>query len=145
MLTRWEPFRDVVTLRDAMDRLLERSFLRPFDGEWYGGQSLALDMSETTDEMVVKASVPGVKPEDLKITLSGDVLTISAETKAETEKKDATYHLKERRYGKFSRSLTLPTAVKADQVKAEFETGVVTLTLPKEEEVRPKTIQVKVK
>ena len=145
MLTRWEPIRDVVSLRDAMDRLFEQSFLGPFDGGLFSPSALAVDMSETAEEVVVKATLPGTKPDDLRITLSGDVLRISGETKSETEKKEATYHLRERRFGKFSRTITLPAPVVAEEVKAEFEDGVVTLTLPKAEEVRPKTIKVKAK
>jgi len=142
-LIRWEPFREGVLLRDAMDRLFESSFLRPFNGGLPGFQSPAVDLTETADDIVVKAAVPGMKPEDVRVTLSGDVLNISGEYTTEFEKKETTYHLRERQYGKFSRSITLPTPVASEQVKAEFENGVVTLTLPKAEEARPKTIQIR--
>lgn len=144
-LVRWEPFGETVSLRDAMDRLFEQSFLRPFNGGSDFFRSMAVDMHETDDEIVVKAAVPGLKPEDVKVTLSGDVLTIAGEHKTESDKKETTYHLRERQYGTFSRSITLPAPVAGDKVNAEFENGVVTLTLPKAEEARPRTIKIKAK
>ena len=146
-LVRWEPFRDLISLREAMDRLFEESFVRPRAG-WLaplGAESLALDVYETDQDVVVKSSVPGVKPEDIDITITGDTLTIKGETKAEEKVEKANYIRQERRYGSFSRSLTLPTTVVAEQAKAEFENGVLTLTLPKAEEVKPKTIKVETK
>ena len=146
-LVRWDPFREVVSLREAMDRLLDEAFTRPLALGL--GENLAwmpqIDMYQTDDEVVVKATVPGVKPEDLHITITGDVLTIRGEVKQEEEIKDAAYHIRERRYGTFSRSLPLPVPVLTDKAKAEFENGILTLTLPKAEEVRPKTIEVKAK
>ncbi|NPA92076.1 MAG: Hsp20/alpha crystallin family protein [Chloroflexi bacterium] len=146
-LVRWDPFREMISLREAMDRLLDEAFTRPLSLN--AGEGLALvpqiDMYQTNDEVVVKATIPGVKPEDLHITVSGDVLTIRGEIKEEEEVKDATYLIRERRYGTFSRSVPLPVPVVADKAKAEFENGVLTLTLPKAEEVRPKTIEVKAK
>ncbi len=146
-LVRWDPFREVVSLREAMDRLLDEAFTRPLSLSL--GENLAwmpqIDMYQTEDKVVVKATVPGVKPEDLHITVTGDVLTIRGEVKQEEEIKDASYHIRERRYGTFSRSLPLPVPVVIDKAKAEFENGILTLTLPKAEEVRPKTIEVKAK
>jgi len=146
-LVRWEPFRDLISLREAMDRLFEESFVRPRAG-WLaplGAESLALDVYETDQDVVVKSSVPGVKPEDIDITITGDTLTIKGETKAEEKVEKANYIRQERRYGAFSRSVTLPTSIVAEQAKAEFEHGVLTLTLPKAEEVKPKSIKVKAK
>ena len=144
-LMRWEPFRELITLREAMDRLFDEAFTRPL-GLLEGWGSLPLvDMYQTDNEVVVKATLPGVKPEDLHITVTGDVLTIKGEVKGEEEVKNATYHLRERRYGTFARSIPLPVPVVADKAKAEFENGILTLTLPKAEEVRPKTITVKAK
>jgi HSP20 family protein len=105
----------------------------------------ALDLSETDNEIVVTASVPGIKPDDLKITLVGDTLEISGETSSESEHKEATYHLRERRSGSFRRTVLLPAPVIGDQAKAEFENGVLTLTLPKAEAARRKSIAVKPK
>ena len=146
-LIRWEPFRDLISLREAMDRLFEESFVWPRAG-WLaplGPETLAVDMYETDEDVVIKTSVPGVKPEDIDITITGDTLTIKGEVKAEEKVEKANYIRRERRYGAFSRSLTLPTSVVAEKAKAEFENGVLTLTLPKAEEVKPKTIKVKAK
>lgn len=146
-LVRWEPFRDLISLRQAMDRAFEESFIRPRVG-WLaplGAGALAVDMYETDQDVVIKSSVPGVKAEDLDITITGDTLTIKGETKTEEKVEKANYIRQERRYGAFCRSLTLPTTIVAENAKAEFENGVLTLTLPKAEEVKPKTIKVKAK
>ena len=146
-LVRWEPFRDLISLREAMDRLFEESFIRPRAG-WLaplGAGALAVDMYETDQDVVIKSSVPGVKAEDIDITITGDTLTIKGETKAEEKVEKANYVRQERRYGAFSRSVTLPTTIVAEKAKAEFENGVLTLTLPKAEEVKPKAIRVKAK
>jgi HSP20 family protein len=146
-LVRWEPWSDLVSLREAMDRLFEESFVRPRAG-WLaplGDGSLAVDMYETDEEVVVKTTVPGVKSEDIDVSITGDLLTIKGETKTEEKVEKANYIRQERRYGAFSRSLTLPSTVVADKATAEFENGVLTLTLPKAEEVKPKTIKVKAK
>ncbi len=146
-LVRWDPFRDMVSLRDAMDRLFEDSFVRP--RSWLapteGVATLALDVHESDDALTVKASIPGVKPEDIDISITGDTLTVKGETREEKEEKSGNYHLRERRYGAFQRSVSLPTLVKADKASAEFENGVLTLTLPKAEEVKPKSIKIKTK
>jgi len=146
-IVRWEPFRDFVSLREAMDRLFEESFVRPRTG-WLaplGAGALAVDMYETDQDVVVKSSVPGGKSEDLDITIIGDTLTIKGKTKAEEKVEKANYVRQERRYGVFCRSLTLPTTIVAENAKAQFENGVLTLTLPKAEEVKPKIIKVKAK
>ena len=146
-IVRWEPFRDLISLREAMDRLFEESFIRPRVG-WLaplGAGALAVDMYETDQDVVIKSSMPGVKAEDLDITITGDTLTIKGETKTEEKVEKANYIRQERRYGAFCRSLTLPTTIVAEKAKAEFENGVLTLTLPKAEEVKPKTIKVKAK
>lgn len=146
-LTRWEPFRDLVSLREAMDRLFEESVVRPGDAALAprATGTLAVDVYETDDDVVVKASVPGVEPEDLDISITGDTLTIKGETRAEEDVEEENYVYRERRYGVFSRSMTIPTSVEADEADAEFEDGVLTLRLPKAEEVKPKTIEIKAK
>jgi HSP20 family protein len=146
-LVRWEPWSDLVSLREVMDRLFEESVVRPRAG-WLAplsAESLAVDMYETDDNVVVKTAVPGIKSEDIDVSITGDVLTVKGETKAEEKVEKANYIRQERRYGAFSRSLTLPSTVMADKAAAEFENGVLTLTLPKAEEVKPKTIKVKAK
>jgi HSP20 family protein len=144
-IQRWEPFREMVSLRDAMNTLLQESFVRPTGllGDAAGAAvPLPLDISETENEFIVKASLPGVKPEDVQITVHGDTLTIRGEMKAEVEKKDENYHLRERRYGQFVRTVSLSTPISADKAQAQFENGVLTLRLPKAEEAKPKQIKV---
>ena len=144
-LTRRDPFRDLLSLRSAMDRMFDDTF-RGSQWDWpqaMGGVDLALDVSEKEDEFVVKASVPGINPDDLDISFSDRTLTIKGEVREETEDKDEQYHLRERRYGSFSRTITLPTAVQADAIDANYDRGILTLRLPKAEEVRPKRIPVK--
>jgi len=143
-LTRWDPFREMVIMRDTMDRLFDNFFSRsPLDWEPSFSRELALDVVENPDEYVVKASIPGINPDDLEITFTEKTLTIKGEVKAEEETDDTHYHLRERRYGRFSRSISLPRGVDADAIEANYEAGVLTLRLPKVEEVKPKRISVK--
>lgn len=142
-IERWNPFGEMISLRDAMDSLLQESFVRPFGLTADGAPAaLALDVSENDNELVVKASLPGVKPEDVQITVQEDVLTIRGESKAEEEKKGQTWRLRERRFGAVERSISLPVVVDPDKARAQFEHGVLTLTLPKSEAAKPKQIKV---
>lgn len=142
-LTRWDPFREMMSLRNAMDRLMEGAFVGP-QLNWLQPVSwdLALDVAETADEFLVKASLPGINPDDLEITYDANMLTIKGESKEEREEEQSRYHLRERRYGSFSRSVSLPSTVKADEIEATYEAGVLTLHLPKSEEAKPKRIAV---
>ena len=146
-LVRWDPFRDMVTLREAMDKLFEESFVRPrgWVAPTEGVAALALDVFEGNNDVTVQASIPGVKPEDIDISITGDVLTIQGQMREDKEEKQGSYHIRERRYGAFQRSITLPTLVKPDKAAAVFENGVLTLTLPKCEEVKPRSIKIKAK
>lgn len=143
-LTRWEPMNEVLSLRELMDRFWNE----PMGSvrRWSDGASVpAVDLYQTDEEVVLQAVLPGIKPEDISISVTGDVVSLRGATVQEAEHKDATYFVRERRSGEFSRSLPLPAPVVADKARAEFENGVLTLTLPKAEEVRPKTITVKAK
>ena len=142
LVRRWDPFREMAELRATMDRLLNETRNLPMLSSEETIWMLPLDVSETDDAYVVKASIPGVNPDDIDITLTDNVLTIKAEVKEEKEVEEARYHLRERRFGVFSRSITLPTAVDADKVEALYENGVLTLTIPKAEEVKPRKIEV---
>lgn len=142
-IVRWEPMRDFFAMREMMDRVFDDLVSQQYGNREAGVP--AVDMYQTEDSVVVKATLPGIKPEDLQISITGDVLTIRGESKQEEEVNNATYHLHERRYGSFSRSIPLPSQVVSDKANAEFEHGVLTLTLPKAEEVKPKTITVKAK
>ena len=144
-ITRWDPYRELATMRQVLDRFFEDDFAR-FPSLWERrpeAMSLALDVAEREDAFVVKASVPGVAPEDVEVTLTDNVLTIKGEMKADKEINEENYHLRERRFGAFVRSVTLPTAVKAEKIEAVNENGVLTLTLPKAEAIKPKKIEVK--
>lgn len=138
----WEPLREMVSLRDAMNSLLQESFVHPVGLMGNGAALLPLDIAETEDEFIVKASLPGVRPEDVHITAHGDTLTIRGEMKAEEEKKGEHYHLRELRQGHFQRTVTLSTPISADKAQAQFENGVLTLKLPKAEEAKPKEIKI---
>jgi HSP20 family protein len=144
-LIRWNPYSDMMILRNAMDKLVDSDFFE--SPAWMAPRNwgLALDVSENDDEFVVKASLPGVDPKDIEITYDKDVLTIKGETQEEKEEEDEgrRYHLRERRYGSFCRSFSLPSTIKAEAIDASYEAGVLTLHLPKAEEAKPKRIQVK--
>ncbi len=143
-MIRWEPAREMMTLREAMDRLFDDAFTRPFN--LTGNLSLpAIDMFQTDDEIVVKAAVPGMKAEDVQINVTGETLTLKGEVKQKEETKDKAWHIREQRWGAFERSILLPSDVIADKAKAEFENGILTITLPKAEQARPKTITVRAK
>jgi len=146
-LIRWEPAREMMTLREAMDRLFDDAFTRPFglaDG-WRGSSVPAIDMYQTDNDVVIKATLPGMKAEDVQINITGDMLSVKGEVKEKNEMKDKNYHIREQRWGAFERSVMLPTSVVSDKAKAEFEDGILTITLPKAEEVKPKIVTVKAK
>ena len=144
-LTRWEPGRELRTMRSLMDRFFDEPFFSsPALWSQRGDNfPVPLDVIEEDGQYVVKASMPGITPEDVEITLTENVLTIKGETQRENEKNDSSYHVRERHYGSFLRHLTLPVPVSADKVEATFENGVLTLRLPKSEAAKPKKIAVK--
>ncbi len=144
-LIRWEPAREMMTLREAMDRLFDDAFTRPLSLTGSNWSIPAVDMYQTDNEVVVKAALPGIKADEVQINVTGEVLTLKGETKQESETKEKAYHIREQRWGAFERSIVLPTEVVADKAKADFENGILTITLPKAEEVKPKTINIKTK
>jgi HSP20 family protein len=137
--------REMMTLREAMDRLFDDAFTRPLNIRDGGWTSPAIDMYQTDNDVVVKAAIPGFKADEVQINVTGDVLTLRGEMKQEDEKKDKAWHIREQRWGSFERSIALPTEVTADKASADFENGILTITLPKAEEVKPKSITVKAK
>jgi HSP20 family protein len=142
-LTRWNPYREMLTLRNAMDQLFDSAFVGP-DLAWQPEtMGVAVDVIENADGYLVKASLPGIKPEELEVTYNNNILTIKGEVKEEKDVEDARYYMRERRFGSFSRSFTLPSNIQADAIQANYEQGVLTLTLPKAEEAKPKRIQVR--
>lgn len=147
-LTRWEPFRDMMSLREAMDRLFEESFVGPVWGlarRTDGGHAwrLPVDVYSTPDEIVVTAAVPGVKPENVEISIEGDIVTIKGELPRPLE--NTNYIFQERAYGSFIRTLQLNVPIEADKAEAQFDNGLLTLTLPKAEAIKPRTIKVQTK
>jgi len=150
-LTTWKPFRELEHFRDFermrrdMDRLWGSFFQRGVrrtdeDAEWLP----SLDVAETKDEIVVKAEVPGMDPKNIDISLSDGLLTIKGEKKQEREEKEEDYHLVERSYGTFTRSIRLPKEVRRDKISASYKNGVLKVTLPKSEEAKQKEIKIKV-
>ena len=141
MIDRYSPFGRAASLRQMMDRLLEDAFVMPPEGgEGWGGP--ALDVYEEGDTLVVEAHLPGIKPDDLDVNVERGVLTISGKTESEQERKERNYLLRERRSGRFARSLQLPATYQTENCRADYEGGVLRLTFPKAEEAKPRRIPI---
>lgn len=144
-LARWNPLGEMRTLRERMDRLFEEMWRDPF----FGDRELATfwtpapDFSETNDDYVVRLEAPGVKMEDIEVTVEGGVLTIKGKRERNEEHKTETIHRTERVYGSFARSPTLPAGVKTDDIAATYKDGILEIRLPKSEESKPKKIALK--
>lgn len=144
-ITRYDPLGEMVSLRSAMDRLFEDSFIFPVAGRTNGmsdGLTPAIDVHETADEIVVTAALPGVKADDVDITMTGQTLTLKGEFKADDQVTRDQYLYRERRFGSFSRTLQLPVRVQGERASASFTDGVLTLSIPKAEEVKPRQIRI---
>ena len=146
-IVRWEPFGDIVSLRQAMDRLFEDSFVKPAHALATFGEGVkpAIDVYQTPSEVVVKAIMPGVKPDDVEINITEDTLTIKGEVNGTEEIKKEDYLYREHHHGSLVRSITLPHALQTDKAEATTEDGVLTITIPKAEDAKPRTIEVKAK
>jgi HSP20 family protein len=148
-IVRWNPMREASELFNEFDRVFESPLYRSRWGmpmrtnDVVGSWSLALDVAEKGDVFTIKASLPGINPEDLNVTLEDNVLTVQGEVKEDETIEEETYHLRERRFGSFSRSLRFPVPVNANEIVAAYENGVLTLTVPKAEQVKPKRIEIK--
>jgi HSP20 family protein len=142
-MMRWDPFAEMTTLRQAVDQLLENSFIRPGGGNSAGGFGIPIDLIEQGDTLVVKASLPGVKPADVQVQVEQNVLTITGEQHEAREREQGRYYLAERHIGRMSRSIALPIAVDTDASSATVTDGVLTLTLPKAEQARSKQIAIR--
>lgn len=145
-IVRWRPFRDMVNIQDEMNKLFDDFLGRPLmRTEWSDGiWNPSVDISETKDNVLIKAEMPGLSRDDVKISVQDNMLTLTGEKKQEKEEKETNYHRIERSYGAFSRSFTLPTSVKSDKIKATYKDGVLSITLPKTEEVKPKEIPISI-
>jgi len=142
-IVRWSPFRDLISVQQELNRLFDDLMSRRLEAGGEGAMWVpAVDISETADAVRVQLEIPGVQKEDVKVSVTNNVLTVRGEKKMEKEVKEENYHRIERAYGSFVRSLELPTVVAADKVKATYENGVLTVVLPKSEEVKPKEIPI---
>ncbi|HTY08025.1 MAG TPA: Hsp20/alpha crystallin family protein [Candidatus Edwardsbacteria bacterium] len=146
-LVKFDPFNELQAFQDDMNHLFSDFFGRVpakrslTEGLW----APLMDIEETKDELVIKAEVPGMTKDDIKIQINNDILSISGERKHEEETRDKTYHRIERTYGKFQRIIRMPTEVQSDKTKAAYENGVLTIRIPKSEKVKPREISIEVK
>ena len=145
---------DALSLRDMMNQLVENAFISPdqWNYDWPAGSGMgqggpAIDVSEDNDKYVIKAALPGWKPENVDVSFEGGTLTLKGEVLEENEQKDdgTRWHRREIRRNSFARSITLPANVEVDKVSAEFENGILTLNVPKAEVVKPKQIKITAK
>ena len=145
-IVRWEPFRDLVTSQDRFNRLFNESFSRLFGDEEGTPRAWtpAVDIFESDNNIVLKAELPGVDPKDVEVRVEDSTLYLKGERKFEKEVKEDNYHRIERSYGSFARSFSLPATIDSEKVQAEYKDGLLTLTIPKREEARPKTIKINV-
>jgi HSP20 family protein len=149
-IVRWEPFRDLVSIQDRMNRIFEDAFRgggrNAGEEDWaLGGQwAPVVDIYEDEGNLVLKAELAGIEPKDVDIRVENNVLTLRGERKFEGETKREKYHRVERAYGSFSRSFTLPSVVDTEKIKAQFKDGVLSVTLPTKEEAKPKQISISV-
>lgn len=146
-ITRWEPFRDLVTTQDRFNQLFNDTFSRAYGGDdqvtprnW----APPVDIYETDEGLVLQAELPGINPDDVEIRVEDNTLYLKGERKFEKEIKEENLHRVERSYGTFTRSFALPSSIDASKVKAEYKNGILTLAMPKHEEAKPKTIKINV-
>lgn len=145
-LTLWRPFKELERIRREMDRIWDSFFEeRPRKkGEEFGEWLPLIDISETNNDIIMKAELPGIDPKNVDISLINDVLTIRGEKKQEREEQEENYHLIERSYGSFTRSIRLPRDVQSDKISASYKNGILKVVLPKSEEAKKKEIKIKV-
>lgn len=141
-LVRWRPLRDLWNIQEEIDRSFDNFFSRTAREFTNGHWAPAVDIAEANDELKFNVEVPGMKKEDVKVTFQDGILTIKGERKQEREEKDLNFHRMERSYGSFCRSFTLPTMVQGDKIKANYKDGVLSISLPKVEEAKPKEITI---
>jgi len=146
-IVRWDPFRDLISIQDRMNRLFEQTLARTREEEGIAASTWmpAVDTYETPDQVVMKAELPGLTREDIEINVRDNTLSLRGQRKFEKDVKEENYLRIERAYGSFQRSFTLPVTIHQDKIKAVFRDGVLELTLPKAEEARPKQIKIDVK
>ncbi|MGH9403466.1 MAG: Hsp20/alpha crystallin family protein [Terriglobia bacterium] len=145
-IVRWEPFRDLLTTQDRFNRLFNDTFANVFGNEQPNPKAWtpAVDIYETDHNLVIKAELPGIDPKDVEVRVEDGTLYIKGERKYEHEVKEENYHRVERSYGSFARTFTLPRTINTEDIKADYKDGVLTLTMPKREEAKPKTVKINV-
>ena len=143
-IIRWDPFRDLVTLREKMNRLFEEAYSSRGEERNLVSSSWtpSVDIYETEQQLVLTAEVPGIEDKDIEIKIEDNTLTIKGERKFEKETKEENYHRVERAYGSFYRSFSLPPYIDQDKIEAEHENGVLKITMPKKLEAKPKQVRV---
>jgi len=144
-LMAWDPFRDVSTMREDMERLFDSMLSRYPRERVQAVWAPSIDVEETNDAMIIRVELPGMKREDIKVTVAEDTVTISGERKYENDRKDRTFHRVERAYGSFQRAIALPVSVQGDKAEASYRAGVLELTLPKAERVKAREITIESK
>lgn len=145
-IVRWEPFRDLLTTQDRFNRLFHQTFSNLAEDEQLTTRAWAppVDIFETDHDLVLKAELPGIDPKDVEARVEDGTLYLTGERKHEKEVKEESYHRVERSYGTFTRSFRLPNSISTENIKAEYADGVLTLTMAKREEAKPKTIKINV-
>jgi HSP20 family protein len=145
-IVRWEPFRDMLTTQDRFNRLFNETFSRAFGDEEMPARAWtpAVDIVENDNNLVLKAELPGVDPKDVEVRVEDNTLYLKGERKFEKDVKEENYYRIERSYGSFARTFTLPGSIDSEKVDANCQDGVLTLTIPKREEAKPKTIKINV-
>ncbi len=144
-LMTWDPFREVSTMREDMERLFDSMLSRYPRERVQAVWAPSIDVEETNDAIIIRAELPGMKREDIKVTVAEDTVTISGERKYESERKDRTFHRVERAYGSFQRAIALPVSVQGDKAEASYKAGVLELTLPKADRVKAREITIESK
>jgi HSP20 family protein len=142
MVRRPSPFGELLSLRNTVDRIFDDSFVRQFVGSGDDTLSMPLDIYTTTDALIVEASLPGVRPEDVDVSVLGDTLTLTANSASERSDEGNGYHVREVRRGRFSRTVALPSGLRNDAATATFENGILKLSFPKAEQARPRQIRI---
>ena len=142
-MIRWSPVRNMLQTQSEIGRLIDDALSGRIDPEWKGVLQPAVDIEESPEGYFVRAELPGMKLEDIKITLADNELVVRGEKRRELEKKDATYHRTERVYGQFERAFTLTHAVNSDKIEATYRDGVLEVSIPKAEEAKSREIQIK--
>jgi HSP20 family protein len=143
-IIRWNPMREMMDLRTEFDRLFDSALDLPTFSTPVSAWGVALDVTEDADKFTVVAAAPGMEVEDFEITVNNNVLTIQGEYRDESEEETKQYHVRERRFGKFTRSVSLPATVEANKIGASYDKGLLTIHVPKAEVAKPKRIEVKV-